>query len=809
MNWKPTCCGVGGAGGSATAYGPTRVDTDELPHDGERHSSGGPLDGVRVVDLTDMRGALCARILADLGADVLMIDDGTLPAEERERSAYRYRNANKRRVRLDVEHDRGRLHELLASADVLIENRARRHPQLGLGDAAVAEQHPHLVHVALTDLGLSGRRAGWHLEPLPALASSGALHASGFPDLPPCWLPGYLAHDCASVYGAVGAVAAVLDRARHGRGQLVEVSVQEAALAGTTPWSIALEDYTRINPFLPVAGKRNADGTYWVLPAADGWVRTVIGNDKQWGGFVELLRRPDELTGPEWNDRLFRMVNGDVVRLVAGPCLGDRTRRDLFVEALGLGATVGVIHTPLEFVRHEQTRQRAFFADTGFRGLGDAPFATAPYKLSLTPASLRHPAPAEDDGDAEFDTSDRGDPLISAGDLLLDGVRVVEFGMAAVVPELCGVLSELGADVIKIESLAHPDVLRSTGGDKINCGFAFNAECRGRRSVALDLATVEGRALAAELCAQADIVAENFRGGALGALGLGYEAVRGTNPSVVYVSSQGYGRGGPYGEMPAYGPLNFGFSGLHFLWNHADAAYPCGTSLNHPDHIAGKLLAVAVLAALRHRQRTGEGQLVDMSQTEAAAYLQGEVYLESALTAEPQPAGNRSDRAVPHDVYPCAGEDRWVAIAVHDDPAWQRLVDAVGWDHDPALATLPDRLGRRQEIDDRLSEWTRGRSAEDVADHLQSHAVSAMPLMGPSDHHADAHLREREFIVTLEHEEFGPERHVGNPIRFSRLAQRTAASAPCLGAHTEEVLTSVLGLSGDDVQALVERGVCR
>jgi crotonobetainyl-CoA:carnitine CoA-transferase CaiB-like acyl-CoA transferase len=226
-------------------------------------------------------------------------------------------------------------------------------------------------------------------------------------------------------------------------------------------------------------------------------------------------------------------------------------------------------------------------------------------------------------------------PPTGRGGLLLDGIRVVEFGVAAVVPELCWMLSELGADVIKIESTTHPDVLRQTGMGRIDCGFAFNTECRGRRSVALDLSTERGRELALELCATADVVAENNRGGVLERLGLGYAAVAARNPAVVYASSQGYGVGGPFGEMPAYGPLNAGFAGIHLLWNHPDAPYPCGTSLNHPDHIAGKLLGVAVLAALGHRAVTGEGQHIDMAQTEAAAYLLGEVYLDAATTPYP------------------------------------------------------------------------------------------------------------------------------------------------------------------------------
>jgi crotonobetainyl-CoA:carnitine CoA-transferase CaiB-like acyl-CoA transferase len=754
---------------------------------------------------------MCGRVLADLGADVVKMDS---PDTDRSSTPYRYRNANKRGARVDLATDAGRrrLDDFLSGADVVIENFSLdRRSSCGLAPDHLGARFPRLVHVALADFGLSGPRASWQLEPLPGVAASGALHASGFPDLPPCWLPGHLAHDCASAYGAIGALAALMDRDRHGLGQLVEVSVQEAALAGTTPWSIALEDYLKINPFLPSKGTRNADGAYWVLPAADGWIRIVIGNGKQWRGFVSLIRDPDALRAPEWKDQVFRLLNGDVIRLVASEALPDRTRAELFEEAQANGATVGILHRPSEYVTHPQTRARGVFVDTGFDGLDGAPFVAPPLRLSATPSSLRLSAPKATEDCEAWPRWDEvaGEGAVDRG-LLLEGVRVVEFGMAAVVPEVCLVLSELGADVVKVESEIHIDVLRSAGFGRINCAFAFNTECRGRRSIALNLETEEGRRLAFELCRRADVVAENFRGGVLDSLGLGYQAVKGANPGVVYVTSQGYGREGPLADTPAYGPLNLGFAGLHHLWNHPDAPYPCGTSLNHPDHIAGKVLAVAVLGALRHRARTGEGQLVDMAQTDLAAFLLGEVYLDAHLSGrDPEPRGNESDLAVPHNVYPAAGEDRWLAIAVTSDEAWVGLCRALGWAEDEELASLSGRLLRRAEIDTRVADWSRVRPAEESAALLQERGVSAMPVMGPEDHHADPHLASRRFIVELVHPEVGAERHVGNPVRLSRVRQRTARSAPCLGADTEAILTTEFGLSSAEVTALRENGVCR
>ncbi|HEX4432198.1 MAG TPA: CoA transferase [Frankiaceae bacterium] len=774
----------------------------------------GPLSWMRVVDLTDLRGALCARILGDLGADVIRVE--RVPQAELLSTAHRYRNANKRGVLLDLDHPAGRqrLDALLEEADVLVDNLGVDDRQTwGLTAEAIGERHPHLVHVGLADFGMRGPRSSWRLEALPALAASGTLHATGFPQLPPCNAPGYLAHDCASVYGAVAAVAAVLDGERHegAAGQLVDISVQEAALAGTNPWSIALASYTKINKLLSPEGKRNAEGAYWVLPAGDGWVRAVIGTPRQWNGFVELMRSPDAFEDEVWASMLFRLQNADVVRLLAEERLTDRSRAQLFDEALKLGTTVGVLQTLREFVDHPQTRSRSFFTDTGFAGLEGLPFANHPVNLSRTPASVRQHAETVADASFRPRVPLGGAAIGRPGGLLLEGLRVVEFGVAAIAPELDGVLSELGADVIKIESVVHLDVLRAAGASagSFDRSMTFNAECRGRRSVTLDLTTEKGRELAFELCAGADVIAENYRGGVLEGLGLGYEAVRAVNPRVIYASSQGYGSTGPFGSMPAYGPLNSGFTGVHLLWNHPDAPYPCGTSLNHPDHIGGKLLAVAVLAALRERETSGEGQRLEMAQTEVSAYLVGEMYLDAVREGiDPPPLGNAHPSAAPHGVYPSAGDDAWIAIAVMSDDEWERLCKVTGWDCGE-LPSAASRLAAREELDVRLAGWTRSRSNVAASELLQLQGVSASPVMGPVDQHADPHLLEREAIVHLQHPAVGEETHVANPIRFSRTTQRTAASAPCLGADTEAVLTSVLGLSPAEVADLVEQGVCR
>jgi crotonobetainyl-CoA:carnitine CoA-transferase CaiB-like acyl-CoA transferase len=788
----------------------------------------GPLAHVRVVELTDIRGAFAGRLLADLGADVLKVESpsgdpgrlrapfagGTVAADRS--LPFLYRNANKRGVTVDL-HDADGWHrflELCTRADVLIENlgpaAARRH---GLAPDEVQARHPHLVHVAISDFGSDGPHAGWCLEPLPAFAASGGLFACGFKDLPPCWLPGYLAHDCASTFAVAGAVAALLDRARSGLGQTVEVSVQEAAINGIHPWTIPVTDYARRYPMLPVAPPRNADGAYHVLAVSDGWVRVLPGSPRQWRAFVELLGKPEALTGPEWEVPLFRLMNGDVIRLIAADALASRTQADVLAAGRRLDVPLVAVNRPERFVVEEQTMHRDFFRRTGFPVVGDAPMAPGPFSFSVTPTSLRRPAPAPVARDAEgFPPRPAPVPRGGAREPVLAGVRVVDLGVGVAVPEGGWLLAELGAEVVKIESRTNLDFLRrvTVEPDQPDRSMQFNDSSRGHLGVAVDLSTARGRELALDLCAAADVVLENNRGGVVQRWGLDYPAVRARRPDVIYYASQAFGRGGPLAEASAYGPLNSAFAGLTWLWNFPDAPYPGGSSLNHPDHLAAKLAAAVILAALEHRRVTGEGQLIEMSQAEAAAYYLGEVYLEQTCTGRPAAQrGNAVEWACPHGVYPSAGEDRWVAIAVADDEAWRRCVRVLGLPDDSSLATVAGRLAARAAVDEAVASWTRGRDAGEATRLLQEAGVSAMAVMSGADLREDPHLAARGSIVTVVHPEMGEERHSGNPLRFSRTPVSPSGPAPLLGQHTADVLRRWLGMSQAAVTELLDIGVSR
>ena len=782
---------------------------------------------LRVLDLTDLRGALAGRLLADLGADVVRLEPhagdperlrppfvGDLAGPERS-LAFAYRHANKRGVTADLDTAAGweRLVALCDAADVLVENcDPARRARLHLTPGEVRVRHPHLVHVVLADCGLDGPNSGWRLEALPAFAASGALYCCGFPDRPPCWLPGHAAHDCASTFGAAGALVAILDRARSGIGQTVEVSVQEAALSGLYPWGIPLADYQRHYPMIASSPPRAADGNYMVLPCADGYVRVLPATTAHWRGFVKLVGSPEALEGPEWEFLPFRIMNGDLTRALATEALQSRLRREVVDEGRRYGVPIGPVNTPEEFVRETQTIVRGYFRHLPETPLGAAPVAVAPFAFSRTPVSLRRGAPRANEDDAVgFPPREPGAATGGSGPLLA-GVKVLSLGVVAVGPEVGWLLAELGADVVKVESRTKLDPLRAVTlePDAPNKAFTFNDENRGHESVLADLSTDGGRALVRDLCARADVVIENNRGGVVRHWGLDYDDVRRLRPDVVYLASQGYGRGGPLGEVPGFGPMNGAFAGACHLWNHPDAPYPGASALNHPDHVASKLGLVAVLAALEHRRRTGEGQLIDMAQSETTAFLLGEVYLEEPCTGRPAEArGNAVPWACPHGVYPSAGDDRWVAIAVVGDDAWERLRVALGWPDDPTLATLASRLARITEIEARVSAWTRARTAADATATLQAAGVSAAPLYDSDDLRVDAHLVARGAIVTVEHGEIGPERHAANPLRLSRTPITPAGASPLLGEHTEAVLARWLGLDATAVARLRDAGVCK
>jgi len=396
----------------------------------------------------------------------------------------------------------------------------------------------------------------------------------------------------------------------------------------------------------------------------------------------------------------------------------------------------------------------------------------------------------------------------------LAGIRVADFSWVWAGPFCTLQLAHLGADVIRVECRDRPCVTRQIPPfadfqPGLNRSGYFNQYNQGKRSLTLNLKHPRALDVARRLITRSDVVAENFANGVMERMGLGYEEVRKLRPDAIMVSISGYGRSGPERDFVSYGPATVPLAGFSAVTGYKGGP-PMHVGISYGDPTAGLHGAVAVLAALCHRQRTGEGQFIDVSLWEASATLLPDALLEYEMNGtEPPRDGNRDPHMAPHGVFRSAGEDRWVSIAVGTDEEWRSLVAVIG-DGELAsqrYATLADRKRHEDEIEARLTRWTTTHSPEEATHRLQAAGVAAFPAMTNQDVADDPHLNGRDFFVDLPHPEVGKRHHAGIPWKLSEMPCAVTAPAPCLGQHSREVLQEVLGYSESEIEALAADGV--
>jgi crotonobetainyl-CoA:carnitine CoA-transferase CaiB-like acyl-CoA transferase len=385
-------------------------------------------------------------------------------------------------------------------------------------------------------------------------------------------------------------------------------------------------------------------------------------------------------------------------------------------------------------------------------------------------------------------------------------------------------LAAFGADVIRIEDPVKQgtwDILRMMPPfvDErrgVDFGGGFNNHNVEKRGVTLNLRTEKGKELLAELVKRSDVVAENFASGVMERLGFGYERLQQLKPGIIYVSNCGFGHSGPYRAFKTWGPIVQAVSGLTFS-SGLPGHEPAGWGYSYMDHTGAYYMAIATLLALLHKQRTGEGQWVDLSCTEAGLTLHGPALLDWTVNGRPlrrpgSPHSNRSEHPAmaPHGIYPAAGDDEWVAIACRSDAEWRALgeVVAAAWAREERFGTLSQRLAAQDALDASLADWTRARPKVETVAALQAAGVPAAPVAKPAER-VDQDPATAGFGLwpTATHTKMGDVRVDGLPVHFSKTDWEIRRGGPCLGEHTEEVLTGLLGLSKQDVAALHAEGV--
>lgn len=409
--------------------------------------------------------------------------------------------------------------------------------------------------------------------------------------------------------------------------------------------------------------------------------------------------------------------------------------------------------------------------------------------------------------------------------LPLEGIRVADFTWVWAGPYCTMQLAHLGADVIRIETRTRPCITRvlppwpegKPGG--LNRSGYFNQYSQGKRSLTLNFKDPAATEIARNLVAKSDVVVNNFAHGVMDKMGFGYDVLRQIKPDIIMASLSGYGDTGPYADYVAYGPAQVPLSGLSSLTGYKDWP-PMHSGFSYGDPNAGVHGAFAILAALFHRAKTGQGQYIDMSQWESSMVVLPEGIMDYTMNRhEPERLGNADPMMSPHGIFKCldrperiAGNviDQWVAIVCADDVDWGRLARAIGRPEladDARFATLAARKTNEDQLEAAITSWTSTRRAAEVERVLQQAGIAAavvadnMYLAGE-----DPHIKERDYFVYRDHPEVGKRQHCGMPWQLSRTATKVRAAAPTIGQHTDEILSGLLGYDTDQIAKLRAQG---
>lgn len=769
-----------------------------------------------MLDLTDELAVQAARIFVGAGADVVRVD----PGAEAGLAAQVHWHAGKR-----LSSGAAALGRLAADADVILESGPRAGLR-GIRDDG-SSRWPDAVHVVVTPFGLSGPHAQWTGDDL-VLASAGGMtwlggRAEGAPQPP----PREQATQLAGTHAAIAALLGVLARDRLGAGQLIDISVQEAVAATLETGAIT---WIHAGHYPVRSGGVYAHVAHRIFAAADGYVAGgYSGSNRMWTDLLAWLAEEGEaadLLDERWADQVVRWRERAHVDEVVARFVAKRTAAEIAEQGRARSLPWAEVAAPERLTDNPQLSAREYFVPVTGPGVPDGLRATGfPWRSPARPSGLTRMTESSSDWlrPARRPSGDRrasGDPRAATDREVMDqrvaaerrevadrravgpgalaGVRVLDLTWVLAGPYATKILSEHGADVVKIESAHRQDPTRFApsmrlrpGAGPDDSGYFLNFN-RNKRSVALNLRNPQGQQLLRDLAPHFEVVVENFSPGVLARWGMDYDSLRRLNPDIILVSMAGVGQAGPWREAVTFADTLAAMSGLSS--ETADSAGPQGLTFGLGDMVAANAAVLAVLELLVR----GHGGYADLSQLEAMVSAMGPAVLESQL------GESRVPRHVPRGVYPAAGVDRWVAITAGDERQWSALRDLAGL---PG-GDLDDRRRRSAEIDTGLAAWTRGHSAAELAARLQAEGVAAAVVATGQDlvEH-DEHLAARGFYPVLRHPLAGSVQHEGIVARLPLTPGALTDPAPLLGQHTAEVLRELLHLDDKQLAALAAAGV--
>ncbi len=754
----------------------------------------GALADLTVVELGEGWGApVAGRIFAELGARVIKVEP---PAGDRLRRepvlaadgqpyAIHFASAGKLSAILDPSDAAtpDRMARLLDRADVLLADRSGLAFLRAAGAPweALDARWPHLVAVALSPYGLTGRWADAPATDLTVQAAAGILEATGFPDEAPTRAGLPFGELTGAAFAAVAALAGLHCRETTGYGQRCDVAMRDALIAYLTTH---LPGYFIEGKAVLRFGNRHPMVSPWNTYAAkDGWVIVCSGNDQHWQALLRVLGREDLAGDARLKTLAERLKCVDEVDALISTFTRERTIAEVVRAMDGARFPASPIFTIPEVLDDPHVRAREMVIERdGVRVVG------SPLKLSDTPAEVRGLAPTLGrDTAAVLEGLERPAPARPAptgrpaeGRGPLAGLRVLEVGAYTTAPYLCRFLANLGADVTKVEPPGGEPIRRwppLLDGDS----YIAHLNNTDKRSVTLNLKHSRGRALLLDLARSHDVMIENFSRGAIDRLGLGASVVREANPALVFCSLNGYGQYGPYADKPAFDMVIQATSGIMSLTGAAGGP-PTRIGVSALDCFGAFYGMIPILAALHARRRTGRGQVIDVSMHDLGVWLTQEAWPD-ALAGRPRPRlGSRHPQRALHDIFRAA--DGWVAVEAPDAAAERALA---------ALAGGPGAAA--------VSAWAAGRPREAMVAACHAAGVPAAPVLDVPDVVHDPLTCERDMLVERPWTNGRTIRLTGAPFRFSRTPAGVRTILPVVGADTGAVLADV-GVDADTLAAL-------
>ena len=790
----------------------------------------GPLSGIRVVEVADESAAYGTRLLADLGAEVVIVEppsggpirrlapfvDGRSDGEH----SYEHLqlNVNKRSVRLALDADEGqrRFLDLIATADVLVDGGPREMLPEALSDEALRQVRPDLLRVSVRPYGLDGPWAGRTGDQLTALASGGLLWLTGDPDDPPTNGPVDCAYKLTGHSVATAVLMGLHARDRDGSGAHFHISAQEAVIYSITQTA-------NPNMWTQRGHVPHRPGLTNALQCADGgWAGANIRNDR-FADFLKLITAAGvehDLTEDEWQRGAQGPTSLDTLNTRLAKQYAATVPRDQFVDEMRAAGQVVMPNYNLEDVAREpHYRDSEQFVEVSDVATGETlSMPRSPMADLGIPVELR-PAPRLGEADGlieELAAAERREPapLMNDASELLAGLRVVELTWVLAGPIAGRMLADHGAEVIRVESRVRPDPLRNAvladGTRNPDLPGLWNCANTGKRSLTLDLTQERSNELLRDVIATADLVINNYALGSFDRMGLDYASLSERNPGLIVVHMPGCGDRGRWAKERTLGNLLMAASGINSLMGF-EGRDPRGVGIAYPDFIAPHVLVTLALAAVRERERTGRGREFTINQLGATISLLGAAWMryahERTLARRP---GNRSPNAAPHGVFPTAGEDRWIALAAHDDGQWRALARTIGQPglaEDERFASFEARKEHEDELEALIGAWTASQDRWELAERLQALGIPAAAVEDledtvTRDPQLAGHYQTKrqpsapnlEILVDAE-----PIRLVGGEHELERAA--------ALGEHNEYVLREILGLSIAEFDQLVIDGI--